>query len=277
MINNRTNLFVYITAYSILLIAAVAVMIPIAHVFMSSFKTNEEINRVISLPSGMFLNNFSQVFKSSAAMYGLMNSMMVTIAAMLIAVIVTSFAGYAIGRRREKLFVFLYLFFLSAMMIPVGSNLVSLYTILKSLHLTDSRIGLTLIYAAQAIPMGVLLYTGFVKTIPREIDEASIIDGCGYLERFGLVISPLLKPVSVTFIVIASVNTWNDFLMPLLFITSESKRTLPLAVYTFTSANVSDFGAIYAMLALAIVPPALFFLLTQKYFYQGITAGAVKG
>jgi raffinose/stachyose/melibiose transport system permease protein len=277
MTNTRRNPFVYMAVYSILIIFVVIILIPIAHVFLSSFKTNEEINRVISLPSGFFLDNFKHVFKSKSATYGLINSMVITLAAMLISVIVSSYAGYAIGRRKEKIFVFLYLFFLSAMMIPVGSNLVSIYTLLKSLHLTDSRTGLTLIYAAQAIPMGVLLYTGFVKTVPREIDEASIIDGCGYIERFRLVISPLLKPVTVTFVVISAVNVWNDFLMPLLFITSESKRTLPLAVYTFTSSHVSDFGAIYAMLALAIVPPALFFLLMQKYFYQGITAGAVKG
>lgn len=163
------------------------------------------------------------------------------------------------------------------MMIPVGANLVSLYSLLRGLHLTNSRLGLILVNAAQALPMGILLYTGFVKTIPREIDEASVIDGAGYAKRLSLVVMPLLKPVSVTFIVITSVNVWNEFLLSLLFITSESKRTIPLAVYTFSSSHASDFGAIYAMLAIAILPPALFFLLTQKYFYQGMTAGAVKG
>lgn len=277
IINNRSNRITRILAYAVLTFSAVVIAIPVLQVFMSSFKTNEEINRVLSWPSGLHMDNYVTVFKSSAAMQGLLNSVMITFFSMLVAVVVSSYAGYAIGRRKETLFSFLYLFFLSAMMIPVGSNLVSLYSLLKDLHLTDSRLGLVLIYAAQALPMGILLYTGFVKTIPREIDEASIIDGAGYMERFRLVILPLLKPVSVTFIVISSVNVWNEFLLALLFITSEVKRPLPLAVYTFTSSHASDFGAIYAMLAIAIVPPVLFFALTQKHFYEGITAGAVKG
>lgn len=276
-INNRTSRTVRSLAYIVLTATVVLIVIPVLQVFLSSFKTNEEINRVISLPSGFNLDNYRTVFKSSAAMYGLMNSVSITFAAMLLAVVLSSVAGYAIGRRKEWPFAFLYLLFLSAMMIPVGANLVSLYSLLRGLHLTDSRLGLILVNAAQALPMGILLYTGFVKTIPREIDEASVIDGAGYAKRLSLVIMPLLKPVSVTFIVITSVNVWNEFLLSLLFITSESKRTIPLAVYTFSSSHASDFGAIYAMLAIAILPPALFFLLTQKYFYQGMTAGAVKG
>lgn len=277
MAHSRSNRVSHIVAYVILIVTVVTILIPVLHVFLSSLKTTEEINRVISWPSSLNLNNFNTVFHSPAAMYGLMNSVWITVFAMALAVVVSSLAGYAIGRRKERLFAVLYLFFLSAMMIPVGSNLVSLYSLLQELNLTNSRLGLILIYAAQALPMGILLYTGFVKTIPREIDEASVMDGAGYFQRFRLIIMPLFKPVSVTFVVISSVNIWNEFLLALLFITSESKRPLPLAVYTFTSSHASDFGAIYAMLAIAILPPALFFLLTQKYFYEGITAGAVKG
>ncbi|MFD0671433.1 carbohydrate ABC transporter permease [Cohnella sp. GCM10027633] len=250
---------------------------PVLYVFVSSLKTTAEINRVVLVPEQLYWTNYVNVFKSKEVVHGLWNSAFITVVSMAIAVAVTSLASYSIGRRSEKLFGGLYLLFLSAMMIPVGSSLVSLYAIIKSLGLTNSAYGLILIYAAQAIPMGVLLYSGFVKTIPRELDEAATIDGCGYYRRFMAMIFPLMKPVSITFAVISSIGIWNDFLMPLLFITSESKRTLPLAIYSFTSSHASDLGGIFAMLNVALIPPILFFATMRKYFFEGLTAGAVKG
>jgi raffinose/stachyose/melibiose transport system permease protein len=261
----------------LLLVAVLIVIMPVVYVLSSSLKTTEEINRVHLWPSSLNWSNYANVFHNQAAVTGLWNSAVITVASLLTAVLLTSLAGYALGRRKERLFSFLYLLFLSAMMIPVGSNLVSLYSLLKSMHLTNTRTGLVLIYAAQAIPMGILLYSGFVKTIPKELDEAATIDGSSYWGRFFRIILPLMKPVTITFIVISAINIWNDFLMPLLFITSEMKRTLPLAVYTFTSSHAADLGSIYAMLTIAIVPPVLFFIWMQKYFFQGLTAGAVKG
>ncbi|MDR6553525.1 carbohydrate ABC transporter permease [Paenibacillus qinlingensis] len=262
---------------TLLAIVVIVISVPVLYVFVSSLKTTVEINRVVLIPEQLYWTNYGNVFKNKLVLHGIWNSMFITTASMAVAVVVSSLAGYAIGRRGERVFRFLYLFFLSAMMIPVGSSLVSLYTIIKSLGLINSAFGLILIYAAQAIPMGILLYSGFVKTIPRELDEAATIDGCGYYRRFSTVVFPLMKPVSITFIVISAIGIWNDFLMPLLFITSEVKRTLPLAVYSFTSSHAADLGGIFAMLTIAVVPPILFFAFMRNYFFEGLTAGAVKG
>lgn len=273
----RTDRAMKTLGLALVFLVVLLVGAPVLYVFASSLKTTAEINRVVLVPEQLYWTNYVNVFKSKEVVHGLWNSAFITVVSMAIAVAVTSLASYSIGRRSEKLFGGLYLLFLSAMMIPVGSSLVSLYAIIKSLGLTNSAYGLILIYAAQAIPMGVLLYSGFVKTIPRELDEAATIDGCGYYRRFMAMIFPLMKPVSITFAVISSIGIWNDFLMPLLFITSESKRTLPLAIYSFTSSHASDLGGIFAMLNVALIPPILFFVTMRKHFFEGLTAGAVKG
>ena len=163
------------------------------------------------------------------------------------------------------------------MMIPVVANLPSIYSIILKFGLKDTKTVLVLIYAATQIPMGILLFTGFIKGIPRELDEAAIIDGCGYLQRFFKVLFPLMKPVMVTYALTTLVYVWNDFLMPLMVISSEKKKPITLAVYSFVNEHQTNFGAIYAMLVVAVVPPILLFILLQKQFYQGGAAGAVKG
>lgn len=270
---NLVNIFKYIFMY----IFAIFMIFPIFNVIISSFKTNDEINRVVFLPDKFNIKNYVEVFKSKAAILGFTNSIYIVLITMIISVFLCSLAGYALGRRKEKFYSFLYFFFLSAMMIPVASNMVSVYTLVDRLGLMDTRIALILIYTAASIPMGILLYTGFVKTIPKELDEAAAIDGCGYFTRYRLIIFPLLKQVAITQVIVSSLSVWNDFFMPLLLIRSDSKKTLPLAVYSFNFEHESNYGAIFAMLTVAIVPPILFFLFTQKHFYKGISAGAVKG
>lgn len=124
--------------------------------------------------------------------------------------------------------------------------------------------------------MGIMLYTGFIKGISRSLDESASIDGCGRLRIFALIILPLLKPVTVTYMVISSISIWNDFLMPLLFIRTASKKTITLAVYSFMSEYVNDWGAVYALLTIAFLIPVAFFLYNQKHFYGGMTDGSVK-
>lgn len=263
--------------YVVVYIGVLIVMIPIINIFMSGFKTTGEINRVLSFPSSLYLGNYKSVFTSSYVMGSFINSSIITSATILVDIILCSLAAYSLARRREKLFSLLYYFFLSAMMIPAVVNLSTLYSIVLTLGLKDTRTALVLIYAALQAPMGILLYTGFIKTLPRQLDEAAKIDGCNYLQTFFSIITPLLKPVTASYAVISVIFVWNDFLMPLMLINSQEKKTLTLAVYSFVSEHAADYGAIYAMLIVAMIPPIILFLSSQKYFYKGITMGAVKG
>ncbi|GGD62181.1 carbohydrate ABC transporter permease [Paenibacillus nasutitermitis] len=262
--------------YLVLYFATAAISIPVLNIILSSFKTNEEINRVFTLPASLNFSNYIRVFESSSVLMNILNSLAITGSAILIAIYLTSMASYSLARRAEAFFQFLYLVFISAAMIPVAANLVPLYVLINKLGLVDTRTAIVLISTAGAIPMGILLYTGFIKGIPRSLEESASIDGYGNLSIFLKIILPLLKPVTVTYAVISTIGIWNDFLMPLLFIRTESKKTITLAVYSFMSEYVNDWGAIYALLTIAFIIPVLFFILNQKHFYHGVTDGAVK-
>jgi raffinose/stachyose/melibiose transport system permease protein len=252
------------------------ILLPIGYIVLSSFKTNEEINRVLSFPAQPNLNNYLKVFQNPLISTGTFNSLFITCTALLISISASALAGYSIGRAKTKLFVAFYLFFLSSLMIPTVSNMASLYSLIRNLGLLNSRVGLILIYAAGAVPFGVLLYSSFIRTIPIELDEAAMLDGAGYFERFAKVIIPLLRPAIITHVVFSAGFIWNDFLMPFVFITSDDKRPLSTAVYAFQSNNVTDYGPIFSMLLLAVIPPVVFFLMAQKYFYSTV-AGSIKG
>ncbi len=262
--------------YSIVYVAVAIISIPVLNILLSSFKTNEEINRVFTLPSSFNFGNYARVFESSAVMLNIANSFLITGSTILIAVYVTSMASYSLARRKEVFFQVLYFVFISASMIPIAANLVPLYVLINKLGLVDTRTSLILISAASSIPMGILLYTGFIKGITRSLEESASLDGCGKFNIFRKIIFPILRPVTVTYIVISSINVWNDFLMPLLFIRTESKKTITLAVYSFMSEYVNDWGAIYALLTIAFIIPVVFFILNQKHFYGGVTDGAIK-
>lgn len=270
---NIFQIFQYIFVYFCTLI----VLIPILYMILSAFKTPAEVNKIVSLPSGFYLENFKTVFENSIAVRSFFNSVVISAATIIIDIMVCSLASYAIGRRKDRYFSFLYLLFLSAMMIPAVANLPAIYNIILRFHLKDTRTSLVLIYAATQIPMGILLFTGFVKGIPKDLDEAAIIDGCGYLKRFQAIVFPLLKPVVVTYALTSLVTVWNDFLMPLMMISSEKKKPITLAVYSFVNEHQTNYGAIFAMLVTAMLPPIILFSISQKHFYEGMAAGAVKG
>lgn len=263
--------------YVFIYLIALLIILPILYMFLSSFKNPGEVNKMVSLPSGFYLENYKAVFQNDTAVRSFANSGIISVFTIAIDILLCALASYALARRKEKYFSFLYLLFLSAMMIPVVANLPSIYSIILKFGLKDTKTALVLIYAATQIPMGILLFTGFIKGIPRELDEAAIIDGCGYLQRFFKVLFPLMKPVMVTYALTTLVYVWNDFLMPLMVISSEKKKPITLAVYSFVNEHQTNFGAIYTMLVVAVVPPILLFILLQKQFYQGGAAGAVKG
>ena len=266
-----------ILKYVFVYLIALLILLPILYMFLSSFKTPGEVNKMVSLPSGFYLENYRAVFENDTAVKSFANSGIISVCTIAIDILLCSLAAYAMARRKEKYFSFLYLLFLSAMMIPVVANLPSIYSIILKLGLKDTKTSLVLIYAATQIPMGILLFTGFIKGIPKELDEAAIIDGCGYMKRFFKVLFPLMKPVMVTYALTTLVYVWNDFLMPLMMISSEKKKPITLAVYSFVNEHQTNFGAIYAMLVVAVIPPIILFVLLQKQFYQGGAAGAVKG
>lgn len=268
--SSNWQLLAYIAVY----IAALIVLLPMVYILFESFR---DVSGGGHFLFTLTLDNFQRAIESGLLVTGFVNSIIVTVIALIIAVLAASLAGYVIARRTESIFLVAYLVFLSSLMIPTAVNLVSLYALMKSLGLINTRTGLILLYAAGAVPFGVLLYVGFMRSIPRELDEAAIIDGCGLFRRYWSVILPLLKPAMITHAVLASLSIWNDFLTPSLLISDNTRKPFTLALYAFTNVRGADYSAIYAALVLAVLPPIIFFLAMQRYFYTGIIAGAVKG
>jgi raffinose/stachyose/melibiose transport system permease protein len=252
------------------------VLLPVAHVIISSFKTTAEISRLDLFPSTLYYENYVKVFNNPYTIFGFVNSFIIASTSIVIIVFVTSLASYGIARRREKMFSFFYALFLLAMIIPAASTMVPLYKLISDLRLVDNRLSLILIYSASGIPMGILLYSSFIKTVPVSLDESAVIEGCGYLSRFYLIVFPLVRSITATLIILRLPAIWNDFMMPLLFIRDNWKKPITLVVYTFIWEYNQDFGAIFALLVLVMIPPIVFFLIGQKHIYKSITAGAVK-
>lgn len=252
-------------------------LLPLLYMVMSSFKTMKENTKPLSLPGSLNWDNYATVFRDSNVLSLFGNSLLVTTVSMLLIIFVGSMAGYVLGRSRKKWANGVYLFFLSGMMIPFIGTIVPLYQLVKSLHLIDNLLLLILVPIGGAMPMVILIYTGFVKSVPRELEESAYIDGSGYLRTYFQIVFPLLMPATSAVVITNIIALWNDFMTPLMFISSEGKMTIALGIYAFMSEKMKDWGAVYALTTLTVVPLILVFLLGQRQFYKGITSGAVKG
>lgn len=193
----------------------------------------------------------------------------------LIITIVVAAAAFVIARNRKGINNIIYYFIISGIAIPI--NNVALMEVLKALHLVNTRIGIILIYAAINIPLSLFLSYGFISTIPREIDEAAVIDGCGPVKLFTLIILPLLKPIIATLCVLNFMAVWNDFTMPLYYLNNSAKWPMTLAVYNFFGAYENSWNLVSADIMLTLLPVLVVFILGQKYIVGGVAAGSVKG
>lgn len=262
--------------YAFIYVLTFLVLLPVANIFISAFKTNVEINRSNPLPGAFRLSNFQKVLSSKIFFTGMYSSLLMTVCGLAISTILAALAAYPLSRCKGKFYNFLYFFFLSAQMIPGVATLIPQYTMLRGMGLMNTRLGLILIYGSS-VSMGILLYTSFFKTVPKELDEAALIDGCGYFKTFFYILFPILKPVTISYIMVSISGIWNDFLKPELFISTKAKQPITLAVYSYSNMNGSDWGAIFALMSLSVLVPMIVFLCGQRYFFEGMTVGAVKG
>jgi raffinose/stachyose/melibiose transport system permease protein len=187
--------------------------------------------------------------------------------------IFAAIAAFAIARSRRKWANIFYYIFLCGLVIPVA--FIPTYLVLDRLNLLNSYLGLILVSATYGLPMSIFLYVGFMKTIPRELDEAAMLDGCPPLRMLFKIIIPLLKPVSMTLLIFNFVGSWNDIQVPLYFSKSD-KWALPLTVYNFYGAHSSAWNLIFADIIITVLPLLILYLFGQKYIISGMTAGAVK-
>lgn len=252
------------------------ILIPLVVLFLNSFKTQGEANKMsLSLPSTWQFENYKTVIEQGKLVSSFFNSLLYATVSVGIVVILVSAAAFVIARNRKGINNFIYYFIISGIAIPI--NNVALMKVLQALNLVNTRIGVILVYAAINIPLSLFLCYGFISTIPREIDEAAVIDGCGPIKLFVQIILPLLKPIMSTLFVLNFMSVWNDFTMPLYYLNNSAKWPMTLAVYNFFGAFENSWNLVSADIMLTLLPVLIVFIVGQKYIVGGVAAGSVKG
>ena len=244
-------------------------------VLVNSLKEKKLANRFgTGLPEVWRFSNYAEVFKSADISRAFMNGLIISCGSVLLIVLFGSLAAFVIARSGSKLVRAFYYVFLAGLVIPVA--FIPTYLVLNTFRLLNTYQGLILISATYGLPMSIFMYVGFVKTVPRDLDEAGIIDGCTPLSLYWRIVFPLLKPITATLVVLNFVGCWNDVQVPLFFASSD-KWALPMTVYNFYGAHASSWNLIFADIIITIAPLLVLYLAAQNFIMEGMTAGAVKG
>ena len=265
--------------FEILMLAITAVfLLPLYFLVITAFKTSKElIFTPLAWPNSFHTENFVNAWYNVNMGRAFANTVFVALVAVLGRMLVSAMAAFTIAKKPSKFHEFLYVFFLVGIMIPIYTMLVPMIKQVSDLGLMNSLPGLILVYMGTGIPFSVFLLTGFTRSLPNELVEASVIDGCGAYRIFASVIFPLLKPVLSTLFLLDFLGIWNDFLLPMLLLSGNNLQTITLAMYRFYSEYGSRWEQTFAGYTLAILPLVLLFLLLQKNIVAGILVGAIKG
>lgn len=266
--------------YIILSILAVVFLAPVIIVLMNSFKGQFYISDApFEIPTSETfagLTNYVNGLRKTGFFNAFLYSLFITVASVLVIVFFTSMAAWYISRVKNTFTRGLYYLFVFSMIVPFQMVMFPMSKIANLLRL-DNPLGIVLIYLGFGAGLSVFLFTGFVEGIPREVEEAAMIDGASPVSLYFKVVFPMMKPISITVAILNAMWIWNDYLLPYLVIGNKYK-TIPIAVqYLQGGYGSRDMGALMAMLVLSIIPVVIFYLTCQKYIIKGVVAGAVKG
>jgi raffinose/stachyose/melibiose transport system permease protein len=265
--------------YVVLGILLVTQLYPLVWLFLYSFKTNDEIlsGSFFSLPDVWQIENYRAAIESGNYWRYLSNSLLVTSVTMVSVIVLAALAAFAITRFRWKYGQLVLLLFLLGMMIPLQSTLLPLMIIFKNMDILNTHLSLILPYIAFQTPISVFILSGFMKSIPNEIEESAIIDGAGVFRIFRSIILPVSVPPVVTVCILTFINIWNEYILAATFISSEKLKTLPFGVNSFVGQYSVNYGAIGAYLVLGALPVIIIYFLLSERITKGMVAGAVKG
>ncbi|CCN81110.1 putative ABC-type sugar transport system,permease component [Vibrio nigripulchritudo SFn27] len=256
---------------------ALIMLYPILMMVLSGFKTNPEIfSTPFSLPNSFNLDNFKVIWNETDVPRYFLNSIIVTLLSVIFLLTTGTMAAYAIARYRFSGSLMVSLFFLSGLMLPLRLAIIPLFIQLKYLGLVDSLVGLICIYTAMSLPATVFILTGFLRTLPKDLEDSARIDGASELRIMIQIMVPLISPALVIAGIYNAVPIWNDFFFPLIFIQSPEWKTLAQGLTAFFGEYSINYGVLYAGLTLAALPMIVIFIVQSRRFIAGMTAGAIK-
>lgn len=258
-------------------------LFPIYIILVNSFKTRSELyDSVLSLPSKFSFEFYAKAMEKMDFLKAFSNSLLVTLVSILFIIVLASMTAWMLVRVNNKISKILFSIFVATMLIPFQTLMMPLMQemgwIRDTLHIPmmDSLGGLIFMNIGFGASMAVFLFHGFVKSIPISLEEAATIDGCTKFGVFWRIVFPMLKPTTVTVIILDVIWIWNDYLLPSLMLTSKAKRTIPLSTFSFFGQFTIQWNMAMAGLMLTIIPVIIFYLFAQKYIIKGVAAGAVK-
>ena len=260
-------------------IAVIAFIFPTIIVFNISLKTQQEsiLTPFYQLPAAPQFGNFVEVFRQSKLASSLLNSVLISVCSMVFCVVLTAMASYIIARKKSRFSNKLYYYFLISFFVPGEAVTISVMQLMKFYRLYGYLPGLIVLYAASGSAMAIYLFCAYIKSVPKELDEAAIIDGAGMSRFFWTILFPLMKPVIVTYTLIVGINIYNDFMTPLLYLKANSGRTVSLEISSFVSSFAANYPLAFSGIIIANVPVLVVFFAGQQYIISGLTAGTVKG
>ena len=266
--------------YIVLTVLAVAFLVPIALVIVNSFKNKLYISdQPFALPNSETFVGFSNYIEGLTKIKfwnSIGYSLFITVFSVLVIVICCSMTAWFITRVKGKITSFIYYLFVASMVVPFQMVMYTMTKTADTLHL-NNLVGMLVLDLGFGAPMAVFMFSGFVKGIPVDLEEAALIDGCNPISMFTKVIFPILKPISITVAILDAMWIWNDFQLPYLIIGTKY-RTVPVAIqYLKTGYGSIDYGHLMAVIVVALIPIVIFYFCCQKYIIEGIVDGAVKG
>lgn len=252
-------------------------LFPFYIMLMNTLKTGKEVAmNSIALPTGLYLDNYVNAVKKMNLWVSFKNSLVITASSVLIIVLLGAMAAYPVSRIKKKWTKAVLFYFLIGFMVPTQTTIVPLFLIMQQLDFVNTIHGIVFVYSAQCV-FSFFLYQGFIQTVPRELEEAALIDGCSLWGTFWKIVFPLLRPITTTIVIFETMWIWNDFMFAYLFLHSKSKTTLVLEIFKGVGEFSNDWSLMLSIMVIVLIPVVVFYLFMQRHIISGLTSGALKG
>ena len=264
--------------YLFLILVSIIYIVPLVWVFMVSFKTNAEIfTSPFALPESFYLDNFTFAWTAGKLGIATLNSFVVCAVTLIISMVIGSMAAFAIGRLRWKLAKPCMTYFLIGMMIPVHCVMIPLFTRFARMGLSNSLVGLMIPYITFSLPVTIFIMTGFFESMPNELIESACIDGASIYKTFFRIALPLSRTGLFVTGLMTFVANWNELLLAMVFISDDTRKTLPVSLSKFVGPYNTNYSQMFAASIIAIIPTVVVYCIFSNQIVDGLTAGAVKG
>jgi len=262
----------------LLVFFAILFIYPILWLLLNSFKDNTELFRSTwSLPTSFGLENYKRAFSTGNIGRSFINSVIITASVVFVTTLLASMSAYALTRLKWRLSGVVFSVMLLAMMVPAHATVIPLFSMFNKIGVNGTYLAVIIPHVVFTLPVAILIFAGFYRSLPTELEEAARIDGCSTLKTFRLVILPISTPAMVTVMVITFIVAWNDLLFPQIFLTDPNRMPLPVGLTNFQGRYATDYVGLIAAVVITIIPSLIIYSMLHRRVVSGMTAGALKG